>query len=420
MEIIEKGYGLGESLKKVIKDTNSAGLATALIGAAWGTLGPGLLVLNAAKAAGLSQGQTVSWLFGLYIFIGLATSFVALRYRVPMVIAYSIPGAVMMGTLLPQFNNNLSEAVGAYMVVGVVVALLTMTGIIKKIINKIPAPIMIGMIGGVLFHIGEGMFKVCLEKPTVYGIMLLCFLCVTGYKKLSKKVPPIIVAIIVGGVLMHFNGLIDYSVPLTIEIGKPEFVVPSFSWRAIVEISFPMFFLVVGVQNIQAVGALKAEGYDPPVNAMYFIPAVGAFITGLMGAHCPTMGGPGTAIVSSPAAHENKDLRYVAAFYKGLLFVCFALLSSIAVGAVKMVSDKFILVLAGMALLHVFSSTFSTAFSGKFRTGALVSFFVAVTKISLFGIGAPLWAILFGVIASLIVERSDFQGEQVVAPVARH
>jgi benzoate membrane transport protein len=407
MEIIEKGYGLGWSLKRVITDTNSAGLATAAVGGAWGTLGPGLIVINAAQTAGLNQGLIVSWLFGLYIFIGVATMFVALRYRVPMVIAYSIPGAILLGTLLPQFT--LSEAAGAYMVVGLVVAVLTVTGIIKKIVNKIPGPIMVGMIGGVLFHIGEGFFKACIEQPKIYGIMLLCFLCVTGYKKLSRKVPPIIVAIIVGGVLLQFNGLINYSQPLTIQIAKPEFVCPLFSWRAIVEISIPMFFLVVGVQNIQAVGVLMAEGYKPPINAMYFVPAVGCFITALMGAHCPTMGGPGTAIVSSPAANENKDLRYVAAFYKGILFVLFALLSSIAVGAIKMVPREFILVLAGMALLHVFSNTFLTAFSGKFRTGALISFFVAVTNIALFGIGAPLWAILFGVLASLVVESSDFR-----------
>lgn len=406
MEMMEKGYSLRDSFKHLITDTNSAGIATALIGAAWGTLGPGLIVMSAAETAGFSQAQTISWLFALYVFIGFATMFVALRYRIPMVIAYSIPGAVLLGKLLPHFT--LPEAAGAYMVVGVAVLLLTVTGVIKKVVDRIPGPIMLGMIGGVLFSFGTALFKACIEQPKIYGMMVVAFFCAMAYKKFAKKVPPIIVAIGVGIILLTITGQVK-SVPLSFALATPTFVWPSFSLRAILDISVPLFFLVIGVQNIQAVGVLLAEGYTPPINAMYFVPSVGAFITGFMGAHCPTMGGPGTAIVASPSANELPELRYVAAFYKGVLFVCFALLASVAVRAINMVPREFTMVLAGIAMLHVFSTAFTGAFSGKFRYGALIAFFVAVTNLSILGIGAPLWAIVFGVATSLLLETSDFE-----------
>ena len=73
-----------------------------------------------------------------------------------------------------------------------------------------------------------------------------------------------------------------------------------------------------------------------------------------------------------------------------------------------MVPKEFTAVLAGLAMFEVFASAFKGAFAGKFRFGALVAFFVAVTNLSILNVGAPLWAILLGILTSLLVEREDF------------
>lgn len=141
MPLREKGFSLGASFKQLLKDTNPAGVGTGFVVTLFGTMGPGLIVMNAATAGGLTGPQAVSWLLALYGFGGLATMFVSLRYRIPVVIAYSIPGAVLLGKLLPHFT--LSQAVGAYIVVGVVALILTVTGLIKKVVDNIPVPIML-------------------------------------------------------------------------------------------------------------------------------------------------------------------------------------------------------------------------------------------------------------------------------------
>ena len=74
-----------------------------------------------------------------------------------------------------------------------------------------------------------------------------------------------------------------------------------------------------------------------------------------------------------------------------------------------MVPKEFTAVLAGIAMFDVFSTAFRGAFSGKFRYGALVAFFISVTNLSILNVGAPLWAIIFGVIISLALEREDFK-----------
>jgi benzoate membrane transport protein len=403
---MEKGFSLGASFKQLLKDTNPAGVGTGLVATLFSTMGPGLIVMNSAKSGGLTDPQAVSWLLALYGFGGLATMFMSLRYRIPVVIAFSIPGAVLLGKLLPHFT--LSQAVGAYIVVGVVALILTVTGLIKKVVDNIPVPIMLGMVGGVLFSFGVSLFKASIEQPGIYGIMLVVFFGAMAFKRFAQKVPPIVLSIFVGIILLLINGQVK-AINLNLEIARPVFVMPEFSWRAIIEISLPLFFLVIGVQNIQAVGVLLAEGYKPPINAMYFIPSIGTFTNAVMGAHCAVTAGPSTAICSSPAAHEKRELRYVAAFYEGVFWFAFALLAKVVVDSVNMVPKEFTAVLAGLAMFDVFVSAFRGAFAAKFRYGATVAFFVAVTNLSILNIGAPFWAIIFGVLISLVLEFPDFK-----------
>lgn len=403
---MEEGYGLGDSFKVMVRNISAAGVGTGFVATLFSTLGPGVIVMNAAKSGGLTDAQAISWLLAIYGFGGLSTMFMSLKYRVPVVIAYSIPGAVLLGKVLNQFQ--LSEAVGAYLLVGVAALLLTVTGAIKKVVDHIPVPIMLGMVGGVLLSFGISLFAAAIKVPHVYGVMLALFFLMMSFKRLSQKIPPIIVSMVVGAVLLSWFGLMK-PVPLAIELAKPEFILPTISWKAVLNISVPLFFLVIGVQNIQAVGVLLAEGYKPPINAMYLVPSIGAFINGFLGAHPAVTAGPSTAICSSSAAGERKDMRFIAAFWEGVFWFLFALSAGIAVSAVKIVPAEFTAVMAGLAMFDVFGSAFRGSFTGQFKSGAVVAFFVAVTNLSILNIGAPFWAIVLGVVVSLVVERNDFK-----------
>lgn len=404
--LIEKGYDLRESLKILWQNKNAGAIATGLVATLFSTMGPGMIVMNAAKSGGLTDAQAISWLLGIYLIGGLSTMFMSLRYRLPVVTAFSIPGAVMLAKILPNFA--FSEAIGAYIVVGVVTLILTLTGVMKKLVENIPVPVMLGMVGGVLLSFGTSMFTAAIKMPQVYGIMIAGFFVSMAFKGFAKKVPPIIIAIVTGIVALAFYKLIT-PIPLSLEIAKPVLAMPTFSLRAILDISVPLFFLVIGVQNIQAVGVLMAAGYKVPINAMYVVPAIGTFINAMVGAHPAVTAGPSTAICASPSAGEKKEFRFIAAFSEGVFWVTFALLAKIIVDSVKMVPKEFTAVLAGLAMFEVFKSAFEGAFAGKFRMGALVAFFVAVTNLSILNIGAPLWAIFLGLLTSFIVEREDFR-----------
>jgi hypothetical protein len=76
--------------------------------------------------------------------------------------------------------------------------------------------------------------------------------------------------------------------------------------------------------------------------------------------------------------------------------------------------------LAGLAILPSFQDALERAFGGTLRFGALVSFLVAATPFSIFGITSAFWALVGGVLAALATDRAQllnhWRGERDGAP----
>ncbi|AEF94766.1 benzoate transporter [Desulfotomaculum nigrificans CO-1-SRB] len=406
--ILEKGYNISESLKLVFTNLNFPRLTTGLIGALFSSMGPGMIVMSAAKDGKLTEAMAISWIFAIFFFAGIATMFMSLYYRTPVVIAFSIPGSVLIGKYL-QSGGTIEMAVGVYIAIGVLVIILTATGIIKNLIEHIPVSIMLGMVAGVLLSFGMNAFTSALKMPAIYGVMVAVFFLWYSIKRFSKSVPGVVVAMVIGVVLLKSAGLLK-SVPVAWEIAHPVFVSPSFDFKSLISLGVPLFFMVVGVQNIQAVGVLLSRGYTPPINAMYTVPSIMTFFNAFCAGHTAVTAGPSTAICSSDMA-GTKEYRWIASFFEGVFWVIIGLLAKVGVESAKLAPKEFMQVVAGLAMFEVFISVFEGAFSHKFRKGAMAAFFIAASNISLLQIGSPFWAIVFGILVSLIAERQDFKKE---------
>ncbi|MDU1848123.1 MAG: benzoate/H(+) symporter BenE family transporter [Niallia nealsonii] len=129
---IERGTNVRKNIKDFFGNLTPAALGTGLVAALFSIMGPGLIVMNAAKEGNLSVEQAVSWLF-IISAGGIFTIILSLRYRIPFVVAYSIPGAILIGNALKHIPFN--EAIGAAIVAGIVVTILGMSGLIKKVIE---------------------------------------------------------------------------------------------------------------------------------------------------------------------------------------------------------------------------------------------------------------------------------------------
>ena len=120
-------------LKSLMQALNVKSVSAGVVAALFGCSGPALIVISAAEAGNLSNGQTVAWLLAIYFVGGLISLIMALRYRQPITGAYSIPGAaIMIGALA---TIPFTEAVGAFIMSGAIVLLLGVSGVIGRIMS---------------------------------------------------------------------------------------------------------------------------------------------------------------------------------------------------------------------------------------------------------------------------------------------
>jgi len=81
---------------------------------------------------------------------------------------------------------------------------------------------------------------------------------------------------------------------------------------------------------------------------------------------------------------------------------------TIVISFTRSVPTTFIDVLAGVAMLSVIANNFTQAFSSPLKMGALFALMTTLSGITLFNIGSTLWAIIFGTIISLLLERDAY------------
>lgn len=405
--LIEKGPGFAEGIRDFIKHLNAKTISAATVAAVFGCTGPPLLLINAATNGGLTQTQAISWLFSICFIGGLISVIMALYYKQPLCGAWSISAAVMMISSLTHFT--IYQAAGAYLISGVIVLALGLSGFIGKVMRWLPLPIVMAMIAGAMIRFGTAIITATESAPIMGLTTLLGFLILP---RITKKMPPVVGALVLGMIVAALNGEMDWT-SANYTFMAPQVIMPEFSMDAIVSIAIPMAILVMGAENAQATGVLMSQGYKPPNNAMAIISGIGSLVVSFFGGHCANIAGPMTAICASEEAGKVKEGRYVAAVLNGIFFSAFGLIASIAVAFFSVLPKSLIGIVAGLAMIGVLTGAFHDAFATKkFKTGAFFALVIAMSGITIFKISAPFWALAGGIIVSYFLEPNDFKREE--------
>lgn len=122
-----------------------AGVVTALVG----FTSSFAVVLTGLRQVGATADQAASGLLSLSLTMGIATVLLALSRRIPITIAWSTPGAALLaGT--GAVTGGWPAAVGAFMVVGVLIVLTGLWQQLGQLIGRIPHELAQAMLAGVL------------------------------------------------------------------------------------------------------------------------------------------------------------------------------------------------------------------------------------------------------------------------------
>lgn len=400
---MERGVSLAQSARDFGRSITPAGVGVAIAATLFGE-GPVFLLLKLLNDAKLANNLAVSWLTVIFLVGGLLSIIFAMYYRQPIQFAFSIPAVAIIGSALTRYQFN--AVLGAILLSGVLVLLLGVTGAFKWVLQYIPIPVIQGMIAGALVSYGVAIIKALKADPLIAGGTLAVFIIFSMFPLLARRFPPILSALVLGFIIALVAGKVTLS-SLTFRFSSLTFVAPAFNLGAILELTIPLTILTVGFGNIQAIGILKTQGYQPPVNSFVVLSGIGTIINSLFGGHNTVVGGPTVAMMAGPEIGE-KDRRYSAAVLAGLLMIVVAIISPLVISFTRSVPTAFIDVLAGVAMLSVIANNFTQAFSSKLKMGALFALIITMSGFTVFNIGATLWAILGGTLVSLLLERDAY------------
>ena len=194
-------------LRRVLRDLGPLYAANGLIGLIFAATGPVAVILAVGTQGGLSQAELASWVFGVFFLNGVLTVMACWVYRQPLAFFWTIPGTVLVGPALGHLPWP--EVVGAFFATGLLILVLGLTGWVRRVMNLIPMPIVMGMVAGVFLRFGTDLVRALGSDVAVAAPMVLVFLLLSARPALGRWVPPIIGALVVGAIAVALSGRFD-------------------------------------------------------------------------------------------------------------------------------------------------------------------------------------------------------------------
>jgi benzoate membrane transport protein len=395
--------------RRVLADFGPVYAANGLIGFVFSASGPLAIVLSVGTRGGLSAAELSSWVFGVFFINGLITVAMSWAYRQPLCFLWTIPGTVLVGPSLQHLS--FAEVIGAFYATGLLILVLGASGWVKRAMQAVPMPIVMGMVAGVFLRFGLDLVRALHGDPAIAVPMVATFLALSALPALGRRMPALIGALLVGALAVLLLGRGGAASLDGLRLAQPVVQAPVWSLPAMIELVVPLAITVLVVQNGQGFAVLQAAGHRPPINLSTIMCGVGSVLAATVGAVSTCLTGPTSALITSGGERRR---HYTAAIFTGLLAAGFGLMAPTFTGLMLAAPKEFIMTLGGLAMLRVLQAAFLASFRDRFTLGALVSFLVTVTDLSVLNIGAAFWGLVAGFAVSWLLERGDF-----AAPEAR-
>ncbi|OBQ51901.1 benzoate/H(+) symporter BenE family transporter [Halodesulfovibrio spirochaetisodalis] len=364
----------------------SSGLAAILVGYTCSVV----LVIEAAMGAGATPVQVGSWLFAIGVASGLTSIFFSMYYKVPVLTAWSTPGAALLASSVAGFS--LSETIGACIITALLIIMTGATKSISNFIQKIPTALTTAMLAGILIPFGIKTFTPWESTPVLFGSMFVAYL-------LGKRFYPrytMLLLIIVGGAVAYFQGALPLG-DSPLSITGPVFMSPTWSIASVVSLSIPLFLVTMVSQNIPGIVMIQSHGYSAPFSRLLLGTGFMNLITAPFGGFTCNLAAISAGICMGEEVDPNPKNRYLASASAGMFYLLAGLFSTSLVALFVAMPSELTQMLAGFALLGIIQrSLFLAMQEENTREGALITLLVTASGISFIGINAPVWGLLAG------------------------
>ncbi|WP_432481313.1 benzoate/H(+) symporter BenE family transporter [Moraxella sp. ZY200743] len=373
------------------QDFSLSAMVAGLLAVTISYAGPLVIFFQVGQSAGVDNAMMISWIWAVSISSAVGSIFLSLRHKVPILLAWSIPGTALLVSLFPSISLN--EAVGAYLIAGVMSLAIGMSGYFDKVLHCIPQGIAGGMMAGILFGFGVGAFLSFSSEPMLACAMLASFL-------VAKRFLPryaIVWVLLIGLLVAWLLGLINGSQAFELSVAKPIFIALEFSWQAVFNLALPLVILNLTGQFLPGMALIKLNNYQVSSQPIINSASLLSLAVAVFGGISIVLAAVTSALCMGKDCHENSDKRYIGGVFNGVFYLVGAVFAGSLVGLFAMLPKSLIAMLAGLALLGALLTNLGIAMQhSEQKEPALITFLVTASGMSLFGLSSVFWGIVFG------------------------
>lgn len=372
----------------------TAGIVTALVG----FTSSFAVVLTGLAAVGATPGQAASGLLALSVTMGLACVILAWRYRMPITVAWSTPGAALLAAMATASagDDAWPAAVGAFLIVGALILLTALVPRLGALIAAIPPSIAQAMLAGVLLPLCLAPVTGVVENPWgVVPVVLTWLLFARLAPRWAVPLAFVTATVVIIVELVRRGASVDPAL-LTPRL---ELTAPVFTIEAAIGIALPLFIVTMASQNVPGIAVMRSFGYEVPWRPSMLVTGIGTALGAPAGGHAINLAAISAALAAGPDAHPDPSRRWVAGVSTGVSYLVLGAASSVFAALVLLAPAAVIPAVAGLALFGAFGSAVQQAIDdpGE-RMPAVVTFLVAASGLAPLGISAAFWALIAGLV----------------------
>ena len=320
------------------------------------------------------------------------------KFKYPVATAWSTAGlALIMAT---GSGYSLYEAIGAFLVCGLLTAILGFMGIFEKVLSYIPQSLTSAMLAGVLLKFGIALFT-SMQTDWAFILSLLAVYIIS--KRLWARYC-IVITVIAGLILCPI--FMEFHMPIVHwSLAKPVWISPEFTWSAILGLALPLFVINMASQYLPGIAMIKSYGYQPHVKHLIGWTGLTQALLAPFGCYSVNIAAISAAVSLDDQVHPDPSKRYIAGISCGFFYIIMGLFAATLTSLLMSFPKLFIIVLAGIALFGTISHNIAIAFQDVAdREAALLTFLFCASGVQFFGIGSAFWGLLFGFLVSFILK----------------
>ena len=361
---------------------------SAFVAAIVGFGGTLAIIIAAAAKVGATQTETASWVTAICIAMAVETGWLSWRTRMPVITAWSTPGAALIAA---SSGFTMPEAVGAFAVTGILLVATGLFGPLTRLIAKIPGSVASGMLAGIVVTFAMNAAKTVPADPWLILPLVAAFFLVRLWNPSLS-----VLVVLVGGVAAalltgRVGGL---SAP---ELSTLTWIWPRFTASAIIGLALPLYLVTMASQNLSGLAVLRADGYEPPPGPLIGVTGLVSVLTAPFGASTTNLAAISAAICTGPDVHPDPAERWKTGPFYALAYLVFAAFGASLVAIFAVLPQSLIVLVAGLALLGSLANALSIALRDEAgRMAATVTFAVTASGLALFGIGSAFWGLVAG------------------------